>query len=222
MPQSQGGSLKKKRKTKSVAWYKKKYSAIELATKAFNGVKMIKDFLNVELKTVDVALTSNNVLNTGAVVHLTPVSQGDTRVQRNGKSIFGNSLFLRGSLGAGASSNVLRIIIFCDTMNTGTTPTAADVLETTGSALAPYSALDQTTSQGRYKILSSKIYSLSNVTNQSQVFKMYIPFKKHVKYTGPNATDEWKNQCYMLAISTQSTANGPNLDGICRFSFYDN
>lgn len=225
MPQNTGSRYRKRRVRKSRPWYMRKYSPMEIAGKAWSGVKYLKGLVNSELKTLDIDATVAAVDYNGNVKQLSLITQGDTRVSRDGKSILCKSVFIRGQVASSTTpnNNVVRLMIVIDTMNDGTAPTGSDVLETTGSALAPFSALKQTAS-GRYKVIYSKIFSLSKTSNTSQVFKAYIPVNKHIKYTGANATDTWKNNIYMLTFSTVAAASGnePALNAYSRVSFYDN
>ncbi len=221
MPVSKGG-YKRKRKPRTSAWYKKKYSVGDIATKALKGVQYIKTLVNAETKIHDISQDAQTYNYNGLLTLLSGIPQGDSEVERSGISLFTKSVFIRGVVKANTVSenNLLRILIIRDTMNTGSTPSVSSILETTGSAIAPLSPL-QNTSAGRYQVLFSKFFTFSNNGNTSQVFKAYIPLKKHIKYTGPLATDEWKNQIYFLGISDVIT-NDPELSFVSRLSFYDN
>lgn len=225
MPQSVGGKVYRKGR-KYLKRYLKKHNGWELAKKAYSGYKYLKGMINCELKKNDQALSSTAVSYSGLVgLQLTNIDQGDQRTARNGVSILCKSVFIRGVVNADDTpvSNNIRLMVVMDTMNTGTAPSLSDVLESTGGALAPFSALKQI-SAGRFKILWSKLLTVSKVTNQSQVFKAYIPVNKHVKYQGTSGSDEWKNQIYFMAISSVIGSGGsePTVACYARTSFYDN
>lgn len=219
MPQSSKFSRKKKRTTNR-PWYMRKYNAYELAGKAYSGLKYIKGLVNAEKKTLGIDIGNANILNTGYVQHLSQITQGDTRVSRDGKSVLARGLLLRGAVAATAANQIVRFMVVIDTMNTGTAPTAAEILESTGTVNTPFSPLLNTAS-GRFKIIHTQLFSLSTVTNYQQIFKRYIPLNKHIKFTGPALTDEWKNQIYSLAVS-QDGVTGPIMWGVSQLFFYDN
>lgn len=223
MPQSKGGGkvAKRAKKPKVDTWDAVKH----LAVKAWDGVKFLKEILNAELKKTDFTLLAQPVSYNGYVQHLSNIAQGTSRTSRNGISIYAKSIFMRGTVQADDTPNTnhVRLMVVMDTMNTGTTPTGADVLDGVGAINTPFSPLKQTSS-GRFKVLWSKIFALSKVSNYSQVFKAYIPLNKHIKYTGTLGTDEQKNQIYLMAFSGVAPASGnePTVTTYERISFYDN
>lgn len=216
---------KRPMRKKRMPWYKKKYSAMELAGKAWSAVKYVKGMINCEKKTVDINASITGVTYNGSVTSLSAIAQGDTSITRDGKSILAKSLLIRGSVvsNASASFNVVRVIVFQDRYNTGTAPTASNLLETTGSASAPYSALNHLAS-GRFKILYTRlIFVVASSEAKVIPFKAYIPLNTHVKYDGPNSTDDYKNSLYCCFISATAPAGtNPDVNLYSRMSFYDN
>lgn len=101
---------------KNLPWYKKRYNALELATKAAKGVWYLKGLVNAEKKFFDQSTVSNTVTWNGLIIPLTNVTQGDTEQNRDGNSIFLRSIdfrmiaYLRGA----ATSDTLRVICFID------------------------------------------------------------------------------------------------------------
>lgn len=219
-----GGKRSYKRRYKKMAstWYNKKYSVGDIASKAWSGVKMIKDMINVETHTVDVSHNGTTVDYNGNLQLLNPVAQGDTRVNRQGKSIKGKSLSGRGVITiGGGTNNTVRLMIIQDTMNLGTDPTMTDVLETIGSTAAPFSNINQL-ANGRFKILWSRTLNINAVSTYSQVFKYYLPLSSHQYYDGAASTNNQKNSLYLCTISDVVTTNLPIITSYNRYSFYDN
>lgn len=216
------GGAKPNKRTKNVAWYKKKYSVSDLAAKAMKGVVALKGIINSELKTFDL-LSSLDPDHTGVVSPISAIARGDARDERNGKSVLCKSVFFRGCIFAdtGATVTSLRVMIVQDTMNQGTTPTLADMLQTNATSTAFLSPLAQTSS-GRFRVLYSKILIMNQGGAMSHLIKAYIQVDKHIKFTGPAGTDEWKNQIYLAVISDKVSSLIPHIDVFSRVSYYDN
>lgn len=218
------GSLRKRRGNKKGGkpWYSKKYSIGDIASKAWSGVKYIKELINVETHTVDVAQSGGLIDYNGTVLLLNQVAQGDTRVNRQGKSIKGKYLSGRGKVSLnGGTNNTVRLMIVQDTMNQGTAPSVSDILETTGASYAPYANIKQL-ANGRFKVLWTRLFNVNTVSTYSQLFKYYIKLNSHQFYDGANATDAQKNALYFVQISDAVTSNLPGVDVYNRYAFYDN
>lgn len=214
--------IRKKRVKRSTPWYSKKYSVGDIASAAWKGVKYIKTLVNAEKKYIDVSSTGANFSYNGGVIHLSPVAQGDGESAREGNSIYTCGIAFRGVvyMNTTEENTQARIVIFKDTMNTGSTPTVDDVIHTIGTTIAPMSPLEGTT-RGRYKILYNKFLSLSKTGETNKIFKTWIPLRTHVKYTGSASTDEFKNQIYLLYISSENT-NQPTIRYYSRMYYHDN
>lgn len=226
MAQTIGGKFKGKRtfRKRNTAWYNKKYNAMQIAGKALSGVKYLKTMINAEKKYHDVTFVNVPVNNAGNIYSLSNIDQGDSSIQRDGKSILCNSVFIRGSVNVNVTgtSNVVRLMIIRDTMNTGSLPVVSDVLDYSGTVLAPMAPISRLKA-GRFQVLWSQVFTMSTAGNQVQLFKKYIKVEKHIKYTGPLGTDEYKGQLFLLTTATAALdiAN-PYIDMTCRTGFYDN
>lgn len=224
MPVSAGGkrSFRRRRNYRRKPWYKKKYSVGEIAGKALSGVNYLRTLVNAEVKTYDSTLAAQSLDYNGHIYNLTAIPQGDTEQSRDGNSIFLKSIFIRGLITANTvtENNTVRVIIFRDTMNLGSSPTIGEILESTGSNIATLSPLNHD-SHGRFQILWTKFFTFSNNGNTAQVWKAYLPIRKHVKYTGTLGTDEHKGQIYILLLSN-TNVNHPQGNYQARVSFYDN
>lgn len=213
---------------KKPSTYSKIKRGIDLATKVASTaatVARIATMVNAEKQYYDnnTLLVTRNPTPTGTVDIMSGIPQGDDNGQRTGNSIKLNSLYLtmQGGMSASATQTFVRIILFEDKFNTGTTPTASNVLGltlTTGwSVIAPLNTDFST----RYRILIDKRIALSQNGRQNFLFKKYIKRYKHVHYTGPNATDTYNGNIYLLMLSNEAT-NTPTIYFNCRVGYYDN
>lgn len=197
-----------------------------VAKKAYKGVKYLKGIINSELKHNDTTRINAGVDYNGFVEHVTNINQGTAQDERNGNSILMKSLFNRGDIKANITTNenTVRVMLIRDTMNTGTAPSASDVLKYTASSVAPFSPINDNTA-GRYKILKSNLYCLNTNGTRVRMYKDYRKMQKHCKYIGVNGTDEFKNQLYMIYISDAAPGAAnvlPHVNMISRVAYYDN
>lgn len=211
---------KRKYRKPKKAWYNKKYSALQLASKALKGVNYMRGMINCEKKYHDV-LSSGSADYSGNMTLLTGITQGDAATQRDGDSILGRSIMIRGEFkidsgATGNTSQMLRVIYFVDKNKTTTTPTGADVLQSAGTVWAPFSPLNKNI-DGRFKILRDRTICL-NTQNPTVATKEYMKIYHHVKYDGAVVN---KGQIYVLVISDQLVAT-PTFEIYARFGFYDN
>lgn len=219
MPQT--NRLRRSRKTsRRTPWYKKKYNAMQIASKALSGVNYIRGLVNSELKFHDVE-SSTTFSNSGAMINLTEIAGGSGDAQRNGNSIFVRYITLRGIMAANtnASYNTCRMIVFIDKDTSGTTPTASDVLATTTTGFVPIAPLNDT-NRARYKVLTSKLVLLSP-SDYNEPFKSYMNIRHHVRYNSATATDTDKGQIYCLFVSDQDTLT-PLYTLHSRVAYHDN
>jgi hypothetical protein len=216
-------SYKKRRsfKRKSVAWYNKKYSAIQLASKAVAGVRYLKGLVNAELHKFDLT-GSASISTAGNVFNLVNIANGDTDSDRTGNSIFVRYVNAGGmlQLNSSADNTAVRIMLVIDKQQVGDNlPTVTDILETVSSPTAPYSKLNSETA-GRFTILSSRVYIL-NTERPSCSWFIKKSMRHHVRYNGTTGADIQKGGLYILAISSEAT-NSPAMNRNVRLSFYDN
>mgnify|MGYP000011215041 FL=1 len=192
--------------------------------KGYRIARQLQGLINVEKKYSDVTSGASPILvnYSGAIVQLTNIAQGDAINQRGGNSILMKSLMVRGYVehNTGIPHSIVRVMLVLDTMNTGTAPTVANILSSTGGVWAP-SSLPNVTDKTRFKILSDKTFDLNNGANTIKSFKTYVKLNKHAKYTGSLGTDEFKNQLYMLYVSDVN-ASDPGIVYYARVGYYDN
>lgn len=106
-----------------------------IASKALTTALQVKKLLNVEFKFHDVSANGTAITNTGIIIPLTNLAQGDTDDTRDGatiklKSIEANFIF---KLNASATASVVRTMIVIDTQTNQVGPTLANVLADAGN-----------------------------------------------------------------------------------------
>lgn len=200
-------------------------SAWSLGKMAVKGVQFLKNIINSEKKSFSTSQSVQNVNYNGTIFPLSQISQGDAIDERVGNSILSKALLIkyawRGNF-ASEQYNHVRFMVFMDTMNTGTIPTVADVLNSIGSSNAPNSHLTRINAmQFRFKILHDEAYILCQYGESAKTKSVYIKLDQHLKYTGTSGTDEGKNQIYVLVIGDNNT-NLPNISYISKLKYYDN
>lgn len=201
-------------------WYTKKYSALEIAGKAWTMAKYTKSLLNVERKKIEVSAAALSLTTAGLLTHLTAVPAGDGSNQRDGISILCKSLNLKGFIrpnGSDGLSRMVRISLLCDTQQIGdTVPGYTDVY----SSSSVISHLNHTT-VGRFTILKEMTFILNPNDLTLRSFDWYIPLTKHARYNGPAATDIQKNGLY-IATCVDDQTNAALITFDCRLSYTDN
>lgn len=208
-------------KRRSVPWYRKKYSAVQLASKAVAGVRYLKGLVNAELHKRD-SVGGINPDYIGSMISLNNIAQGNADNERTGNSIFVRYVNSSGmiTMSSLATSTAVRVMLVCDKQQIGDTPpTAPMVLENTASTTAPYSKLNSDT-VGRFTILSSKLYLL-NSDRPSCSWFLKKSMRHHIRYNGATSTDIQKGGLYLLVISNEQN-NVPNFTRDTRVSYYDN
>ena len=207
---------KRRYSRRSQPWYRKKYSAMEIADKAYRGMKYLKSVVNVEKKIQDTSI-STSPTSSGYVTPLTQILQGDGINNRDGNSVKVTYLGLRGNFTANDAHTLTRMIVFRDNQQIGdTTPSVSDVLQSAD----PNSFLNQNT-LGRFKVLLDRRYQNTDAGNNKGIaFKHDLSLQHHVRYNGAAATDVQKGGLYILLVSDDAV--GPNIAIECRVRFVDN
>lgn len=212
----------RKSRKRARPWYMRKYNALEVAGKAWSGVKYLKKLVNVERKKYDTEVVATSVNNsTGSVTALTTIAQGDNDGERGGLSIKPQSLLIRGTLlcSASASGTMVRIMVVRDNEQVADTdPSINNILDgnITVTALAPLNNL----TVGRYTMLYDKLM----VLDPQRPFKSFEIFKElsgHIRYNGTASSDIQKHGMYVCVISNEAT-NYPTLNFAARLSYTDN
>lgn len=210
----------------STQWYHKKYSALEIANKALQGVRYMRGMINCEKK-YHLAYTNVAPTASGTLACLTLIAQGDTAVTREGNSILGRSILL--NMDVVKNSNVTdtkcRIILFQDTGYgvDASTLAVSNILESSliGTQYAPMAPIAQNTN-GRFKVLRNWSFTL-NTNNMTKRIHEFVKIYTHLKFDGTDATAASlnKNAFYVAMISDQDTYM-PAIELVSKFGFYDN
>lgn len=205
------------RKRRSTAWYNKKYSVSQIARKAWNTAKYVKGLINVEKKFFDVNQSGLISGATGTCYPLSQISQGDAYNNRDGNTVRAKSLLIRNEYAMSASSeyDFIRVLIFTDNQNSGTTPTVLDVLETANSN-SPLNHLNGS----RFTIHRDFKLALKKDLNATQT-KTYINLNQHLKYSSGTATDTREGNLYILFQPSDGT-NPSSYSYNSRLRFIDN
>jgi len=221
---------RKSTKSKNVAFYNKKYSALELAKKALAGLAYIKGMINCEKHKMEFSDASGqNVLNTGTVYHLTGVGQDDTDSGRTGNSVLARGLYLsytiRNSTVSPLPVSTVRVLVIQDQQQISDTGpgNVTGILEYTSGPRVVTSPLDSAT-VGRWNILYDKRHELDTVNNPQDMVSTYIKLRSHLRYNGSGAGDIQKHGIYAIFISSDAsgTSNPIIYQMQSRLYFYDN
>lgn len=196
--------------------------ALSIAKTAAKAIVFIKGMINCEKQYFDQKALGASVNWSGTVNLLSGMAEGDDNTERKGNSILARGLTVRlDPTGNGVQTACsIRCIIVQDKDNQGTDPTAADILQNTGSAYATVSPLN-VDHLPRYRVLLDKHFPFTTTGEMKYYFQKRINLKSHLKYTGPLATDIYKGALYMLNISDVNT-NTPALTWHTRLEYYDN
>lgn len=207
------------KKTYRKKTYKKpKCSNMDIAMKAWKGVKALKGIINSELKHHTIQNNSFNASSTGAISFISGINQGDTLSQRNGNSVLAKTLNLKyyitfNPLSPGA---IIKVYLIKDMQQVAdTNPTFTDVFEI--SDIASFPKYD-TKKRFQIKDVKQFVYDTSRLT---QLVEFSHKIDSHLIYNGTTATDVQKGHYYILWVSNQAT-NVPTFSYSSRLTFYDN
>lgn len=212
-------SFRKKRS--SVAWYNRKFTAFDVASKALRAAKYVKSLINVEKKFLDTVQANTSVSSTAGVNQLSAISQGTDYNQRDGLSVKAASIQGRIQVTANSTSTVghqLRYILVRDMNDDGTAPVISDLLESATNVNSPLNH----TFGDRFKVLYDKSFNTSQTGPEIQVKDFYIPLNDHIKWsdatTGRRVGHIW---CFYLS-DTAVAGESPTFNAYWRLRFIDN
>lgn len=189
-------------------------------------IEKIKRGEQLEWKFHDVSQSSTVITSTGTFFKLSEIAQGNTSQTREGLKIRLHSIDLRYRIALNESNlngNIMRMILFYDTENSGSYPTASELLES--ETITSHKEMHE--NRGRFKILFDKVYCLNESvadTGKSIYKKYYKKFKKfapNIEYVGSNADESHngKNALFLYCLGEEVT-NGPAIvfDSRIRFT----
>jgi len=208
----------KKKQYKKKPWYNRKYTPAEVAYRAYRGVRYLKGLVNSELLKSDTN-SNTTISNSGTIIRMVDIAQGDGDGQRTGNSILIRSINLKMAFfqHASATDTLYRVILLQDKQQQAdTNPTVADILEST-STLSPLNS----DTVGRFKILKNWFFHTSDASDTVKHFNFFLNLRQHMRYNGSASTDYQKDGIYLLLLSDQST-NTPTIYYNKRVSYHDN
>lgn len=213
------------KKKSSEAWYNKKYSPMDIAQKAWKGVKIIKGLINVEKKMWDMSVSGVITDGAGSLQLLTGISIGDNYNQRDGNSVKlqSNYFVMRVFNNPAASFSNIRFVLVQDNEYNGTALTTAQILEVATAPASLVAPLNHTIGS-RLNILYDKYISLGGAGQNTAIVEQYTTFNEsHIKFNDANITTTTlrEGHLYMLLISDVG-ANYPGYDYYNRVRYTDN
>lgn len=186
------------------------YSALKLA-------KRLKDAVNIEYKYYD-SLTYSTATYTGSVVTLNNMSQGTTDVTRVGDSIKVQNLIIRGMVNWSNQQGVARMMVIWDPQNKITA--VSDLLESTGSAWAPYSP-KKFDNRFQCRVLYDKTMTFHSNLPLLLVPDIVIPINEHTQFSGGSTTIS-TGALKLIYLSNSSGATDPYFTLYQRVTYTDN
>lgn len=200
----------------------RKYSAMDLASKAWSAAKYVKALVNVEHKFLDTTYTYTAQSTTPVVTWLTSISEGSDYNQRDGISVKASALYIKGTAAPNPTQTTflqqLRCIIFQDNDNTGTAPVASDLLEASTDIHSP---LNHTNGK-RFRVLMDKNYLINADANGGHSIKKYFKLNDHIRWSN-STTGTREGHIYMLTMSdTATAAQEPGISWYSRLRYIDN
>lgn len=207
-----------RRNRRKAPWYKRRYNAMQLATKAAQGVWYLKGLVNSEMLH-NQSTGSTTTPNTGTITLLNGMAQNDTSSGRTGNSILMRNIFLRlGFIQNGSTTTTYRVLLVLDKQQIGDTlPTVSDILE----SVNPYSPL-ATASAGRFKVMKNWFFTTDDSKSRSKLIEYYKDVRFHTRYNGVANSDIQKNGLYLITLSDQAPASAPTFSYTWKVGYHDN
>lgn len=202
--------------------------AWSLAKRTALGLNEIRKLINVEHKFIDTN-ASSTANQSGSVTYLVPIGQGDNISEREGDSIKVQRCSIMGTVSRGAAAtslyDTIRVLIIRDLQNAGVTPLASDVLETVGTAFAPYQSVDFISGSDlnkRFTIVYDELFVV-DTDDPAVPFSFTSNHDCHTFFRGTtNTVASAGNGAYFLVAVSDATANVPSVNFSFRLLFTDN
>lgn len=213
------------RNRKKIPWYNKKYSAYQLAQKAWSAAKWAKKHLNVEYKFLDTAINVTQGSDTATLQPLTLINQGDGASNREGLSLKGVSLQIKGTIADETGNNTLcRLILFRyfddDVSNAPVTSGNTPLI-----LAANVQSLRSVPGSSKYQVLMDKrIPITNNATSEIVPVDFYTKINAHVKYYGSGGNSDTNGGYALWILNNYGTTgvSGCTVNLNCRLRFIDN
>ncbi len=209
------------RYAKRSSYYNK--TAKDTAVQALKTAQAVKSLLNVEIKAFDRSVSAS-VSDSGAIVPLANILQGDGNASRDGNSVKLVSMQLRSRVDQNTSASTLstgfRWMIVRDMDNQGEVPAVTDILE----SASIISNLNITDYPRRFKVIADKMFTMNKDITTGKNAKVWSTYKKlnfHLKFSTAGTNDYKDNALFILYLSDEPTLE-PTLTMECRTCFIDN
>lgn len=161
--------------------------------------------------------------NSGTIVLLSGLAQGDSGSARDGDKISMQSIYFGGrAMIASSSYDLCRVIIFRFNVTDGVSPIPSDVLAQTATASiidSPYNFLKRR----QYSIVADKVITLNANSNHVVSWKQNTPLKGSQAFyqgTGNTVTSTSTGTLFALFCSDKA-GTPPTVAGTFRLKYYD-
>ncbi len=214
--------------------YKKRYKGYHPYVKAsapavgyiaaMAAKKVAKKYLNVEYKRSEESNPDASFTNTGLMILLNGIEQGDGQAQRDGVSIGLKGISVKAVLNgnfATFQTNVNRTILFFDKQPRGNAPSASTILADTSNFInSPYNINEDR--KKRFQFLYDKVHVIT-ANKGAQPIKIYKRFAKEERFigTGDTIASIGENSLYLFVI-TANTSAFPSISYSTRVTYVDN
>lgn len=187
---------------------------------ALRVAKQVKNLINVEFKSHDKTQVLQDALDTGTVVCLNEIPQGDTDNQRDGITSMLKSIDLKINCtnNANINTSIVRCILLIDHDNINDTlPNVTDIIQN-ATILSPKNRDNMT----RFTFLWDKRFTLSGDGTEIKYAKYYKKCSKKMWWRDDAAEIPRKNALLLLWMSNRSTDNYPTFSYYSRLRYLDN
>lgn len=208
---------KRNYRKRQLPWYSRKYSAFDIARKAYSATKYIKSMLNTERKFIDTSVTTAAVMPLTGVVHqLTPIAHGDLANNRSGRQVKLSSLHIKLTLfigGAGLDSSRILIV----KSKTNQAPTLSTIIDVNGDPTYSFRNLDTVRD---YKVIYDKAFVMTTASTTEKHIEIHKKLSNKVQWEYNSNTIEY-GHIYLILCSNQA-ASEPSYIYNSRVRFVDN
>lgn len=210
-------SRKMTRRRRGKKPFKKFLTTAEQALRVANGVRKL---LNVEFKLFDHVETSTAVGNSGTLVSLNNMAQGDNSNNRGGLSVRNKTLQFKYycEQHASATNTFVRIVLLIDKNPNGSLVSVSDIFSENRITGHLHNKHLQ-----RFNILSEQLISLNASSTDGSIGKKFIRLENHTKYDESAEQNDniERNQILLYMISNEAT-NTPTVHWSTRLRYIDN
>lgn len=210
---------KTKRPSNGKAWYNRKYSAMDIANKAWSAAKWIKGVLNTESDFYDSSGTMSADDNGSAVIPLSAIPQGDGASQRIGRQVKAVSLsgHFNITLNASVNQDVVRIVVV--SLRDGTVPGITTIMDS-----ATVNSFYNLNNTRVFEVLCDKSYSIDANYKGLIHVRFHCKLNHKIQWAKDDSTTPQYGNIYMFSMGTTANASGvpTTIDYNLRLRYVDN